>query len=71
MEVLKIKENKDGSATMDYTLDEEELTWIKRILKVKRLTRNRINKFILNTLHKIVQKEIENINEIERRKNNG
>lgn len=50
MKVLKIKENADGSATMDYKLTKFELTVIKRVLGVKRLTKKKINNYILKAI---------------------
>lgn len=50
MKVLKIKENKDGSATMDYELTRLELKVIKRTLGVKRLTKKRLNDYLLRIL---------------------
>jgi len=50
MKFLKIKENKDGSAIMDCELTKLELTVIKRALGVKRLTKKRMNEYILKAI---------------------
>lgn len=50
MKVLKVKDNPDGSATIDYELSKFELKVIKRSLGVKRLTKKRINDFLMRAL---------------------
>ena len=46
MKVLKVTENPDGSATIVYELSDFDRKVIKRHLKVKRLTKKRINQFV-------------------------
>jgi len=50
MKVLKIKEYKDGSATISFTIDEAERKLIKQVTGVKRLTKKRIGEFVLDSL---------------------
>lgn len=47
MKVLKITENKDGSALIDYEITDKDKEIIKQLLKVKKLTNKRINEFVL------------------------
>lgn len=57
MRVLKIKENKDGSAIIDYEVTKTDQELIKRIIGVKRLTKKRINKFVKDGLTKTIHRE--------------
>ena len=50
MKVLKIKEYKDGSATINFTINDAERELIKQVTGVKRLTTKRIGKFVLKNL---------------------
>ena len=61
MNILKIKENKDGSATIDYVLTSLELKVIKRALGVKRLTKKRINDFIMKSIIAGASKDAEEL----------
>ena len=58
MKIFSIKENKDGSATMEYELTAFELKVIKRSLGVKRLTKKRINSFIMKSIIMGANKEL-------------
>lgn len=57
MKVLKITENKDGSATLDCEVTKADQELIKTILGVKRLTKKRIEKFVYNSLVSSINKE--------------
>ena len=57
MKVLKIKENKDGSGTIDYEVTKTDQKIIKTLLGVKRLTIKRINKFVKDGLIACMNKE--------------
>ena len=57
MKVLKIKENADGSATIDYELSEFDRKIIRRVLKVKKLTKKRINDFMTKAVLTYISKK--------------
>ena len=50
MEILKVTEHEDDSATIEYVLTALERKTIKRVLEVKKLTKKRINDFIRRTI---------------------
>ena len=50
MKVLKVKENADGSVTIDFELSEFDRKVIRRFLKLKRLTKKRIEDFMTKAL---------------------
>lgn len=57
MKVLSFKDNKDGSATMEYEITTKERQAIKKYTGVKRLTKKRINKEILKAIKDSLQKD--------------
>ena len=61
MNVIVIKENKDGSADVTVEYSKLEAQIIKQILGVKRLTKKRIGNFIKDALVKYAHKEAEKI----------
>ena len=58
MKILKVTNHKDGTATIDYELNQQELKMIKEIAGVKRLTNKKINEIILKILTERLKKEI-------------
>jgi len=50
MKVLKVIEKADGGSVIHYELSEFDLKVIKRSLKVKRLTKKRINDFLMRAM---------------------
>jgi hypothetical protein len=57
MKILKIKEQKDGSAIIDYEITKEEEKVIKQITRVKKLTKKIINKFVLEAITKYLMEK--------------
>lgn len=56
IEILSIKENEDGSADIEFDLDKEYKDQIKKIIGVKKLTKKRFEKFVLDALTKQLKK---------------
>ena len=50
MEILKITDNDDGSATLDFEITSFEKRKIKEYLRVKRLTSKRLSTFVQNAI---------------------
>ena len=59
MKVLKLKENAEGSIIITFELSEFDRKVIKRVLKVKKLTKKRINDFMTKSLLTYMFKAIE------------
>lgn len=50
LEVLCVKENDDGSAEIELSLDDEYKNKIKKILGLKRWSKKKFETFVINTL---------------------
>ena len=59
MKILKIRQNKDGSATMDYELNAKEKKMIKQIYGWKKLTPQRCNQAILEAIENYIKDDPE------------
>ena len=57
MKVLKVTEHTDGNTTIDYELSELDRQVIRRVLKVKKLTKKIINDFIMRALLHYISKK--------------
>ena len=57
MKVLEIKEQKDGSAIMNYEITAEERKMFKKIYGKKKLTNEDINKIVLDAIKVGVKSE--------------
>ena len=59
MKILEIKEQKDGSAIMNYEITAEERKMFKKISGKKKLTNEDINKIVLDAIKVGVKSENE------------
>ena len=57
MKILEIKEQKDGSAIMNYEITAEERKMFKKIVGKKKLTNDDINKIVLDAIKVGVKSE--------------
>lgn len=57
MNIIKIKENKDGSITIDYELNAKDIAILKKVAKdrKRRYTKKFINKFMLEALNNAIE----------------
>ncbi len=54
MKVLKIKEHKDGGATIDFEITMAEKNLLKRVYKVKRFTSTLLRKVLVDAVNQRV-----------------
>lgn len=57
LKVNKIIENEDGSADMDFEVDDEFIEWFKEKEGLKRWSQKRFEKFVFKTLKNAAQTE--------------
>jgi hypothetical protein len=55
LKINKIVENEDGSADMDFEVDDEFIEWFKGKEGLKRWSQKRFEKFVFETLKKAAQ----------------
>ena len=60
MQITKIVENKDGSATVTLDYDEDVTKLIRKYYNRKRVTKNLVQKFVLEGLGNYLKKENKN-----------
>ena len=60
MQITKIVENKDGSATVTLDYDEDVTKLIRKYYNRKRVTKNLVKKFVLEGLGNYLKREKEN-----------
>lgn len=57
IEINNIKENKDGSATLDISFDKEVETLIKKYYNKKKCTKKLVEKFVIEGLSNYIERE--------------
>lgn len=57
MKVLKVTEQKNGSIVIDYELSKLDRQVIKRVLKVKKLTKKKIDDYFMKALINYISKK--------------